>query len=189
MIRARWKGHLLELHNVARRWESVNKHAPAPTPGLPRGNAGNLELQNFSWGVEGGRSSAARGCGLTGAALGWLGPNGGSALRGYCMNPSAVSTQGIGPWSTQIPSPPTASARQCWGRPLKTKEPKPHQNCTNPSIRAQHPRHPPDLGGSWEGFSASRLPLQHLSASPAPPRLCLSQSQTNLGEQRQRLSQ
>lgn len=40
MIRARWKGHLLELHNAALRWESVNKHALTPT--LPHGGV-NLE--------------------------------------------------------------------------------------------------------------------------------------------------
>lgn len=170
MIRARWKGHLLELHNAARRWESVNKHAPAPTPGLPRGNAGNLELQNLSWGVEGRRSSAAQGPELTGAALGWLGPNRGSALRGYCMNPSALSTHRIRPWGVQIVSTPAAAARQCWGCPIKHKEPESLQNCSNPSTRAQHPQHPPGLGRSWEGISAGRLPLQHrlVSAFPNP---------------------
>lgn len=51
MIRARWKGHLLELHNAARRWESVSKHAPNPTPGLLCGRAERIrkELEKPSW--------------------------------------------------------------------------------------------------------------------------------------------
>lgn len=56
------------------------------------------------------------------------------------------------------------------GMPIKRKEPKSLQNCSNPSTRAQHPQHPPSLGRSWEGISAGRLPLQHhlVSAFPNP---------------------